>query len=422
MTITIFLGISRIFGFFRDVGVATLMGPTYAADMAVLILTTQDLLLNFFIGNAFPLALMSTFMGQESSLKQLVYKMHGKVTVGLIIVLCVLCYNMNVLVDWLSPGLPSPYNTEVIDYLMISMMSVPFTIYASIVSSALNFSEKFISPALSNAVFNIIICAALLISSTYVWINPFYALATSVVVGAIVRWAMQLLDLSRLPQMTQKEKIYIDGKKFFAVYGKSLLSTSVIFIVPILARILASGQGEGQISIFNLISKLIDMPIMLISGAVVTVLTPKLLKTDQKEKTILWTSGLLFCVFSLIFCVFYMCSDLIIHTLLYFGKFPKDSLASVVHQFKTATWIFPFYSAAFFMSTAFATTTFSKIYPVLCAISISILYIVGKKYIITPTHIYIYMLANYFVFSVLGVCLVCLRKATYFFREEYSKC
>jgi putative peptidoglycan lipid II flippase len=422
LIVTVCLGIGRILGFIRDIAITNFFGQTYQADMAVLILTTQDLLLNFFIGNAFPLALMAVFAKNANALRHCVYDFHKILTPLMIAVIFVVIFNINYVVSWLSPGLPLPFNEQVSKYLLVSMLSIPMTIYAAILSSALNFSNLFSAPALGNAGFNFIICCSLLLCWMFPVLNPFYTISVGVITGAFFRWGYQLIYLPKESADDCKNTLKIDKKGFFFHYLKLLFSTSIIFILPIIARAIASEHGMGQISIFNFISKIIDLPVMLISGAVVTVLMPKLIKPESNTKAIMFSCAFLFFIFSIVAVIVYFTAPYVIQILLSFGKFSSDNLLLIEKQLQMASVMLPAYSVAFFLATAIATTEFSRIYPILCLSSIAILYYFGAHHIQEPIHIYIYLACNYLVFCFLAIALYLKNNIFYLNREEYSKC
>lgn len=403
--ITVCLGLGRVLGFFRDIIIINFFGQTYAADMAVMILTTQDLLLNFFMGSAFSLATMAGFLNHKASLRQIVYQYHKKMAIFLILITLILVLSTKIIISVMSPGLPSIYQSKLSQYLMISMISIPLTVYATIASSALNFSGFFIVSSLGNLAFNFIICCSILACFVFVDIDPFYAIAFGVLIGAFVRWGMQIFYLSSDEHVTNNK---VNMRHFFKKYSTALFSTSIIFIVPIIARAFASEMGMGQISIYNFISKIIDLPVMLISGAVVTILTPLLIEKTDEQSNIKKPSIVLFLIFSLISVVLYFLSDYIVHILLIFGSFTAENKGVIAEQLKMGSTILPAYSVAFFLSTALATTKFSKIYPSLCLLILGTTYFFGQKHITSLSDIYIYMnvVYSFFVLSA-GILIFC---------------
>lgn len=420
--ITFCLGIGRVLGLFRDILIVNFFGKTYSADVAVLILTIQDLLLGFFMGGAFSIALMPDFVGRGDNLSSIIYAYHKKLTLILVPVIFLFIFNIYFVIDCLAPGIPFEYKNQLAKYLPISIFSIPFTIYASITSAALNFNGFFVLPSMGNIIFNFIVCIFLILPFIFIEINVFYSISLGVVLGAIIRWAVQLKKFSFKRSTLENKNTNINFKQFFKIYVGALLSSSSIFIIPIIARIFASEQGMGQIAIFNFVSKLIDFPISFFSGMVTTILIPKLIKIDNNWRIIYYSVLALFFFFLFVLLGMYSLSNIIVNMLLMFGKLSSENISEISNQLRNAVWILPGYGVTFFLVAALATTKYSNFYGILC-ISLNILfYFCGHLYIKQLSDIYIVLNCIYLTLGITGFILVMIQLKFYTSKENSTQC
>lgn len=420
--ITFCLGIGRVLGFLRDILIINFFGKTYSADVAVLILTIQDLLLGFFMGSAFSIALMSDFVGRVSNLGSIIYAYHKRLTFILIPIIFLFIFNIHFIIDCLAPGIPLEYKNQLAKYLPISIFSIPFTIYASITSSALNFIGFFVLPSLGNAILNFIVCLFLVMPFIFIGIDAFYSIALGVVFGALIRWIIQLKKIPFKRPTLDHKIIEINFKRFLNLYSGALLSSSSIFIIPIIARIFASEQGMGEIAIFNFVSKLIDFPISFFSGMVTTILIPRLIKIDNNWKVIFYSVLGLFFFFVFVLLGLYFLSDTLVGMLLMFGKVSSENISEIAYQLRNASWVLPGYGVTFFLVAAMATTKYSNFYGILCLTLNVLFYCFGHLYIKKFSDIYVVLNFIYSTLGVIGFILILIQLKFYPSKENSTQC
>lgn len=389
----------------RDILIVNFFGATYEADMAVLIVTVQDLLLNFFLGSAFSVALMPDFIRKNTGLGNVVYAYHKKFTFSLLVIIILFILNINIVIHYLAPGLPLEYQHQLTSYLSISIFSIPFIVYASITGAALNSIGVFVLPSLGTAIYNFVVCVFLILPFMVIKIDPFYSIAMGVAFGAILRWAIQFKKLPFEQPILRNKTPMLNLKKFFKLYSGALLASSSIFILPIIARIFASEQGMGQLAIFNFVSKLIDFPISFLSGVVTTILIPKLIEPKNNWKMIYYSVLGLFFAFLIILLGTYLLSDIIVGILLMFGKVSSKNMAEISEQLRNASLMLPAYGVTFFLVAALATTKYSKFYGVFCFILNILFYCFGHLYIKKFSDIYTVLIGIYSILAVVGFTL-----------------
>jgi putative peptidoglycan lipid II flippase len=281
-------GLGRILGFVRETLIAGVFGKSYAADMVVIILTTPDLLLNFLVGGAFSIAIMPELASANSQqFIKLISKFHIFTGIIFLILTTFMIIFSYYFIKMMAPGLPTEYTIEASKLLKISVLSIPLIVWSGITSSALNSKGFFLSPSLGTVFFNLVVCGALLFILETHW-NTQIIIAFSIVLGAFLRWATQVYFLKNITiiDMEKPQKVNLNYKAILNRYSHAFFATSALMVFPIIARFFASKGGEGQLANLNYIQKLIDLPIGLLVGSMATVLLPKIININDKEKTI----------------------------------------------------------------------------------------------------------------------------------------
>lgn len=403
------IGLGRLFGFLRDILLVNFFGKTYAADVAVLILTLQDLLLSFFLGSAFSIALMPAFAEEENNIGAIIYDYHKILTFILIPIVFLLLFNIHFVIDCLAPGIPLEYKNQLAKYLPISIFSIPFTVYASITGTALTFQGFFFLSTVGSAILNFIVCIFLILPFVFIGIDAFYSISIGVVLGAVIRWVVQLKKIPfKRPTIHHKTAV-INFKNFLKAYAGALLSSSSIFILPIIARIFASEQGMGKIAIFNFVSKLIDLPISFFSAIVVTIIIPKLIKSVNNWKMIYSSALGLFFFFLFILGAMYFLADSLVNLLLMFGKVSSENIYEISIQLRNASLILPAYGVTFFLVSALSTTKYSNFYGILCLTLNILFYFFGHLCIKEFSDIYVVLNYIYSTLGIIGFILVLIQ-------------
>jgi putative peptidoglycan lipid II flippase len=410
-------GLGRILGFVRETLIAGVFGKSYAADMVVIILTTPDILLNFLVGGALSIAIMPELASANSQqFIKLISKFHIFTGIIFLILTALMVIFSYYFIKIMAPGFPPEYVMEASKLLKISALSIPLIIWSGITASALNSKGAFLSPSLGTAFFNLVICGALFFVLTTHW-NTYLVIAFSIVVGAFLRWAIQVYSLRNivLIDIEKSQQVNLNYKTVFNRYSHAFFATFALMIFPIVARFFASKGGEGQLANLNYIQKLMDLPIGLLVGSMATVLLPKIINVADKEKTIKLGVILISISCALIAAIMSFFSIEIITVFFGHGAFGAEDIAELARQLKLASLMLPFYGIVVFLVSTLAVTPLSRQSAYSCLLGVITFCLLNTLFVdqITPNKIYQNLIISYIFISSLQIYFFLHKKGKY---------
>ncbi|MFA4133396.1 MULTISPECIES: murein biosynthesis integral membrane protein MurJ [unclassified Brevibacillus] len=280
----VFLGIllGRLSGFFRESVLATNLGITNQADIAVLILTLPDLLINILIGGAMGAALIP-------EMKQLGQKEAWRLFLQSSVLICaffsllsiVLIMSASYIVTIFAPGF-SIEDIQVTSHLLVIVSwSIPITAMTAVATSFLQANNKFFTAALGTLIFNLTIITALLFPSE----NKLSILSYSILLGAVIRYVSQVINSVSMYERTNVWNGMLVHKQLILKYFQALATGGLIFLLPVIARIIGSYEGTGSQAMINYSNKFIELPLGAILTVFPVVLFPKLSQLFSNQET-----------------------------------------------------------------------------------------------------------------------------------------
>ncbi len=420
LAVSVAVGVGRLFGFLRELLLAIVFGQTYEADIATLSLVIPDMIANIVLGGAFSAAFMSTFVkgSDQENFNFLIYLHY---TIGgffLFITILFFIYASNI-AQAFAPNIPYETQQEFIVLLKITCWCIPFIVFSLIVTTALNAKGIFFLPALGTAVINIIICLSFIMS---LFLNKKLLILTAIaiVVGSILRWLFQIIPIFL---NARKFNLYyfkpqINKTSIFFRYGQVFLTTSFMLVMPLLARFFMIRTGAGQLANLNYTQKIMDLLIAFIIGSVVTVLLPKLSKSQNSVKIIFFVGIVLFFCFIFASIILYYSAAFIATVFFGHGAFDKSAITNLVVHIKASAFVLPFYSTVLFSTGSLAVTDLASKSAVACFIGVfsALILILLQTDILTYKSIYQSIAYGY------GITLLIQGVSIYFHeRKVYAK-
>ncbi len=278
--------ISRILGFLRDVLIANFFGAALAADAFFVAFAIPSLLRRFFAEGALTSAFIPVFsqVRRESGEVE-AQRFAGAIALGLgaaLIIVCALgAWFAEPLVRGLAPGF-APNTEKVLLAARLTRVMFPFLFFiglSAIAMGVLNEHRRFFLPALSPALHNVAMIAALLAAAAFAGGRPGAVwLAWGVVAGGVLQLAFQL------PLMARRGLLPIPAAPWRApgvgrclsLMGPAALGIAVLQINVLADRWLASFLEEGSISYLYYANRLVQFPHGVLSLAVATAAFPVL--------------------------------------------------------------------------------------------------------------------------------------------------
>lgn len=272
LSLTLFAG--RLAGLLREIQLAAAFGVTSDADVAVLLLTLPDLLVNLLLSGGLSAALVPRFRALSAAEGDALFCRSLLVALAVFTALAVL------LLAWprgvftlLAPGLG--HSTDLPGVAVIALMAsaLPLTAVSGVATAYLNGGHRFFIAGCGTLIFNLGVLSGLLIGQAMG--QSLVGLCVGIGVGALVRAASQFAALpSNVWRGLAAESVFDRG--FGRTFCAATLSASLILLVPILLRAMASTLGSGVISSFNYALKLIELPVGIFFGSIATVALTRL--------------------------------------------------------------------------------------------------------------------------------------------------
>lgn len=262
------LFVGRLSGFVREAFIASSFGATETTDLIIVFLSTPDILVNLLVGGALGMALIPEFKQLGVIEARRLYQQVLLLSIVLFTFVALLAYFFSgQILHSFAPGLS---NTVIIKYRSIyavTFLAIPLTVAAGVTTAYLHYENKFIIPALGTFIFNIILIFSLYLGSKFNHEHILVYIVFGICVGALVRWFSQILNSKTLPFTKSSLSNILITNILIRRYLYCVLTGGVIFLIPVVARSIASQSGVGELSLVNYSIKLVEFPL----GVILTV-------------------------------------------------------------------------------------------------------------------------------------------------------
>jgi putative peptidoglycan lipid II flippase len=260
----------RLSGLIRETIVASRYGLTGAGDLAVVLMTIPDLLVNLIISGGLSAALVPRLNQMDAADADALWRSVSLATLAVFGAFALLFAFAPALV--LSPLLPGRVGELGALSRLVSgavAISIPLAALAGLSGAYLNARNRFLTTGLGTLFFNIGLISMLL------WLaDPrsfsLAPLAIGVLLGAILRVGPQI---SSLPSKLFLERSFLSVSRdgFARQFLAAVAATTIAMLAPILIRSAASFYAPGTVAAFNYAQKLVELPVGVAFGAVNTV-------------------------------------------------------------------------------------------------------------------------------------------------------
>lgn len=273
--------LGRLSGFAREAFVATTYGATAQADIVVLMLTVPDFLVNILIGGALGAVLVPEFTQHPEQARKLLYQsllFFGVVFSG---VAAGLYWQTDTLVSLLVPGFAKAQAAQAAVALGWVIWLIPLTVLAGVVTAFLHARNMFAVAALGTLIVNSAIIAGLIL--VYFEYGSLRLVAVCVLLGGLIRMLSQLMQVRLVWSPLASLFPGRLNKALLMRYGQAMLSGSVLLLFPVVARALASYEGEGSVALFSYATRLIEFPLAIAVTFLAAVLFPRLAQSFSAD-------------------------------------------------------------------------------------------------------------------------------------------
>lgn len=289
LTVSMGMVLGRLSGFFREIILANQYGAGVESNFIIILLTTPDFFVNLLVGGALSMALIPEFKGLSKDNARVLYNQILLLS-GIIfsILAMIMSYNSRAVLGFISPGLLPKLSTSDIQYFSISLMSIPFTVMAGVVTAYLHYKNKFFIASLGTLIFNSIVISSFYFLLFYKDHNTFYIITIAILASALIRFYIF--------HRAGNEKLLIDfsfnliNRRLIARYVSCVFIGGFFFIIPVVLRSMASNFGGGEISYVSYSTKLVEFPLGVLITVFSIVLFPKLSALYSEGKKIQYSN------------------------------------------------------------------------------------------------------------------------------------
>jgi len=289
--------LSRIFGFIRDLLMASILGANIYSDIFFVAFKVPNLFRRIFGEGAFSQSFLPSFIASK-------YKsiFSAQILLGFLIFIIFL----SILVD-----LFSPYITKIMapgfdeatillssKFVAIQFWYLPLIFIVTFFAALLQYKEHFATTAFSTALLNISLIGALLISKNAPEEKIIYTLSWGVLFGGVLQVIIHLIMAKRFGFLKMlkigfasfkkhSQKVKKDTNRFFKNFFPAIWGNSTAQIMAFLDTWLASFLVSGSISYLYYANRIFQLPLSLFAVALSVAIFPtiaKLIKQNQTQK------------------------------------------------------------------------------------------------------------------------------------------
>lgn len=282
LAISVALVIGRLLGFARDGLLAAHLGIGPEADVAILLISLPDFVVNVLGAGGLSAVLTVAFARGRADpsplLGQSMLVVFG-VGVGIAGVIVLFATGVQLL---LAPGLSAAGDAMFRDWLPVVVAAIPFAAAAVCFQSYLRSRNRFFVPALGAAAINASIVAALVLSGGSATL---LYLAWGVAAGGVVRWLIMGAASGRVAVGAFRPGPWTLDRALLVSMVGGLATEAAIFAMPMIGRSIASLLGEGQVAVFGYGIRLGQLPMAVSVMILTTALFPRLASTFDEGQT-----------------------------------------------------------------------------------------------------------------------------------------
>lgn len=260
--------LGRLTGFVREMEIAALFGVSAEADFAVILLTTPDLLVNLLLAGGLGAVLVPEFRPLAGPARTaLLIRVCVIVAAGFCALATLIAVVPQVLVAPLAPA----YSGQPLARLPFAIMAIaiPLSALSGVTTAFLNARDRFLVAGAGTLIFNLTLIVALFLMAGSGSI--LLALAAAISLGAGFRLLSQLAVSAPLLDRPAAGAAATPTGELAARFAAALGATTLMLLVPVVARSTMSFSGQGGIAAFNYAIKLVELPLGIVISSVTTV-------------------------------------------------------------------------------------------------------------------------------------------------------
>ncbi|MFN3375358.1 MAG: lipid II flippase MurJ [Burkholderiaceae bacterium] len=281
---------SRVLGLARESAQAAAFGTTGMADVAVLMLTLPDWIAGLALSGAMAYVLVPAWAGLPADAVR--HHQRGLarwlLVGGLVAALTLACWREPLRVV-LAEGLPSTWHKAAAQALLWSAAALPLALLASLWSTRLQHERDFIGLYGANLVVNLALLGGIAVAAhpdDTAWALPF--LGMSLVVAMLARLWWQSARIAKAAKHASADvacsPVHVP-RPSLPQWLWAAAAAGLPLALPVVARSVASAQGEGALAAFSYAWKLVELPLVLAIQLVAALAFPHVAAAAKEDVT-----------------------------------------------------------------------------------------------------------------------------------------
>jgi len=292
--------LGKLFGFLREVIIASSFGTTFRSDAYFIGLSASDFFRDMISGSVITAALIPIYASLLSSditiakAKKVLNQTISYLSLLLIITAIIGVIFSAQIVKLFAPE--ASINTLILSGQLSKIMfpAIIFAGLASVLGSILNVYNKFLIPSSNQLLLNLGVITGVLTLSSYFGVK---SLAIGIVLGSLMQFFSIMFSTKNTNiSFSPDFEISDDFKKLFSIVIPLFLAAFLSTANDLVTRAIAAGLDTGSVAAFNFSNKIKETPWLLISVPIGTVLFPMLSTNFSKENIKKYTEMLEFSI------------------------------------------------------------------------------------------------------------------------------
>ncbi|WP_457605762.1 murein biosynthesis integral membrane protein MurJ [Nitratifractor sp.] len=288
--------LSRVFGFVRDLMMASILGANVYSDIFFVAFKLPNLFRRVFGEGAFAQSFLPSFIASRT--KTIFAARILLIFLAVIVLLAILVgLFAEPITRIIAPGFDPRTIAVTAKFVAIQFWYLPLIFLVTFLGALLQWKEHFATTAFATVLLNLAIIGGLLLSRGMPKEQIVYVLSWSVLAGGLLQVIAHLLMARRFRLLrmlcrgflslgTHSRKVAEDSRRFFANFFPAIWGNSTAQVMAFLDTWLASFLVSGSISYLYYANRIFQLPLALFAIALSVALFPSVAKLiKHKDET-----------------------------------------------------------------------------------------------------------------------------------------
>jgi len=267
--------IGRASGLVREMQLASVFGLSTDTDLAVVLLTTPDLLTSLLLAGGLNAVLVPEFRRLAAVDRTALFFQIMLATMLLFgAIAAAVALVPEAMLAVFAPALLLLPSQDYSGPISVTAVAIPIAACSGVVAAYLNAQHRFFLVGIGTLIFNAIVILALTLGGRMS--SVLTVLATAIVAAAAVRLLSQLIGTAGTLPRPRAPWRRVASIGLLPRFAAALGATMIVLLIPVVMRSLISLNGSGNLSAFAFALKLYELPLSIAIVSLSTVAYPTL--------------------------------------------------------------------------------------------------------------------------------------------------